>query len=68
MKLFDSNACFGMDMVNHECVNHENFIVMEKVDIAKTADELISEMDRVGIERAVVMAQSAVRSRCYRRQ
>lgn len=54
MKLFDSNACFGMDMVNHECVNHENFIVMEKVDIAKTADELISEMDRVGIERAVV--------------
>ena len=54
MKLFDSNACFGMDMVNHECVNHENFIVMEKVDIAKTADELISEMDRVGIEKAVV--------------
>ena len=26
MQLFDSNACFGMDMVNHECVNHENFI------------------------------------------
>ena len=41
MKLFDSNACFGMDMVNHECVNHENFIVMEKVAIAKTAAELI---------------------------
>ncbi|MBE6645420.1 MAG: hypothetical protein E7612_08610 [Ruminococcaceae bacterium] len=54
MKLFDSNACFGMDMVNHECVNHENFIVMEKVDIAKTAGELVAEMDRVGIEKAVV--------------
>ena len=54
MKLFDSNACFGMDMVNHECVNHENFIVMEKVDIAKTAEELVREMDYVGIERAVV--------------
>ena len=54
MKLFDSNACFGMDMVNHECVNHENFIVMEKVEIAKTAEELIREMDYVGIERAVV--------------
>jgi len=43
-----------MDMVNHECVNHENFIVMEKVDIAKTAGELVAEMDRVGIEKAVV--------------
>ena len=54
MKLFDSNACFGMDMVNHECVNHENFIVMEKVDIAKTAEELVAEMDYIGIDKAVV--------------
>ena len=54
MKLFDSNACFGMDMVNHECVNHENFIVMEKVDIAETAAELVAEMDYIGIEKAVV--------------
>ena len=54
MKLFDSNACFGMDMVNHECVNHENFIVMEKVDIAETAEELVAEMDYIGIEKAVV--------------
>lgn len=54
MKLFDSNASFGIDMVNHECVNHENFIVLEKVDIAKTAGELVEEMDRVGIEKAVV--------------
>ena len=54
MKLFDSNACFGMDMVNHECVNHENFIVMEKVDIAETAQQLVAEMDYIGIEKAVV--------------
>ena len=58
MKLFDSNACFGMDMVNHECVNHENFIVMEKVDIAKTAEELLAQMDYVGIEKAVVWHRS----------
>ena len=54
MKLFDSNACFGMDMVNHECVNHENFIIMEKVDIAETAQQLVDEMDYIGIEKAVV--------------
>lgn len=54
MNLFDSNACFGMDMVNHECVNHENFIVMEKVNIAKTAKDLIAEMDYIGIDKAVV--------------
>ncbi len=54
MKLFDCNASFGIDMVNHECVNHENFIVLEKVEIAKTAEELIAEMDYSGIERALV--------------
>lgn len=54
MKLFDSNACFGKDVVNHECVNHENFIMMEKVDLAETAQELIAKMDYAGIEKAVV--------------
>lgn len=58
MKLFDSNACFGVDMVNHECVNHENFIIMEKVDIAKSAKELVAEMDYMGIEKAVVWHRS----------
>ncbi len=54
MRLYDANACFGMDMVNHECVNHENFIVMEKVDFAKDAQSLISYMDHAGIEKANV--------------
>ena len=58
MKLFDSNASFGLDMVNHECVNHENFIVMEKVDIAATASELIAEFDYVGIDKANVWHRS----------
>lgn len=52
MKLFDANVSFGVDMVNHECVNHENFIVLEKVDIAPDADSLIEYMDYAGIERA----------------
>jgi len=54
MKFFDSNACFGKDVVNHECVNHENFIMMEKVDLAETAADLIAQMDYAGIEKAVV--------------
>lgn len=58
MKIFDCNASFGLDMVNHECVNHENFIVMEKVDVAATAKDLIAEMDRVGIEKASVWHRS----------
>lgn len=58
MKLFDCNASFGLDMVNHECVNHENFIVMEKVDVAATAKDLIAELDYVGIEKASVWHRS----------
>ncbi|MBQ4157873.1 MAG: amidohydrolase family protein [Clostridia bacterium] len=56
--LYDANACFGMDMVNHECVNHENFIVMEKVDIARDVKELIAYMDRAGIDKANVWYRS----------
>jgi len=58
MKLFDANSSFGLDMVNHECVNHENFIILEKVEIARTAKDLIEEMDRVGIEKASVWHRS----------
>ncbi len=54
MKLFDCNACFGNEMINHECVNHENFIVLESVNIAKTADELLECMDYVDIDRSIV--------------
>ena len=58
MKFFDCNASFGLDMVNHECVNHENFIVMEKVDVAHTAKDLVAELDYVGIEKASVWHRS----------
>lgn len=58
MRLFDSNVSFGIDMVNHECVNHENFIVLEEVKIAKTAEQLIAEMDYCGIEKANVWHRS----------
>lgn len=58
MKFFDCNASFGVDMVNHECVNHENFIVLEKVDIAATAADLVAEMDYAGIEKACVWHRS----------
>ena len=54
MILFDANASFGVDMVNHECVNHEGFIVLEKVDIAEDADALIQIMDGHGVQKAVV--------------
>lgn len=58
MVLFDCNACFGNEMVNHECVNHENFIVLEKVDIAKDAKELLKEMDYVDISKSIVWHRS----------
>ena len=58
MKLFDANVSFGLDMVNHPCVNHENFIVMEKVEVAPTAADLIKELDRVNIEKANVWHRS----------
>lgn len=45
-------------MVNHECVNHEQFIVLEKVDIARDAGALIDYMDFAGIERANVWHRS----------
>lgn len=45
-------------MVNHECVNHENFIVLEKVDIAAKASDLVAEMDYAGIEKACVWHRS----------
>lgn len=54
MQFFDANASFGVDMVNHECVNHENFIVLEKVDIAADAKSLTAYMDRAGISRSLV--------------
>ena len=54
MRLFDCNACFGNEMINHECVNHENFIVLEKVELAKTAKELLEYMEAMEISKSLV--------------
>lgn len=54
MKLFDANACFGIDIVNHEVINHEGFVILEKVELAETAAKLIEYMDYFSIDKAVV--------------
>ena len=54
MIYFDANASFGIDIINHECVNHERYVVVEHVDIACDADKLIEYMDRHGIAKANV--------------
>lgn len=58
MDLFDANVCFGNDLINHEVVNHEGFIVLEKVKIAKNAQDLLEYMDYAGIKKALVWHRS----------
>jgi len=54
VKYIDASVYIGEDLINHEVVNHERFIVHEKVTQIKDADSLIEYMDYAGIERAVV--------------
>ena len=54
MEYFDASACFGSEAVNHEVVNHENFIVLEKVESAPDAKSLLNAMDYSGIQKALV--------------
>jgi len=58
MEFFDANVCFGTETVNHEVVNHERFIVLEKVDTAPDAKSLLDYMDYTGIKRALVWHSS----------
>lgn len=58
MKLFDCNVCYGREMINHECVNHENFIVLEKVKTAENIQELLGCMDDFNITRGIVWHKS----------
>lgn len=58
MKFFDCSACIGMGGINREIVNHENYIVMEKVKEPKNAQELLAEMDFNGVDCAVVYHQA----------
>ena len=54
MKIIDASVCLGDDFVKHPIVNHESFIVMEQVQTASTSAELLSVMDKFGIEKAAV--------------
>lgn len=54
MIFFDASICFGNEIVNHEVVNHEHFIVMEKVDVASDALCLLDYMDYAGVKNAIV--------------
>jgi predicted TIM-barrel fold metal-dependent hydrolase len=54
MTFFDANSRLGAEMINHEVVNHEGFIILEPAALAENAPELIAYMDRIGIEKALI--------------
>lgn len=58
MKWIDCSACIGLGGINRQIVNHENYIVTEKVREPATAEELLAEMDFCGVDEAVVWHQS----------
>ncbi|MBO5068697.1 MAG: amidohydrolase family protein [Clostridia bacterium] len=60
MKFIDCSASIGLASVNKYIVNHEDYIICEKVDQAANADELLKEMDRCGVDEACVYHQSVV--------
>lgn len=58
MKFIDMSATIGYGTVNKSIVNHENYIVYEKVKQAKNSEELLQEMDFCGIDEAVTWHQT----------
>lgn len=60
MKWIDCSACIGLDSINREIVNHENYYVYEKVRQAEHAADLLEEMDFCGIDEAFVYHQGMV--------
>jgi len=58
MRFIDCSACIGYGGVNRRIVNHENYIVTEKVNEPKDAEGLLAEMDFCGVDAAVVYHQS----------
>ncbi len=60
MKFIDCSAAIGYGGINRQIVNHENYIVKEKVNEPKNAEELLAEMDFNGIDRAVVYHSAMV--------
>ncbi|MBP1996604.1 amidohydrolase family protein [Paenibacillus eucommiae] len=60
MKIIDCSCAIGYKTINYEIVNHENFIVREKVKQARDAEELLLELDFCGIDSAVVSHNTMV--------
>lgn len=60
LRFFDCSACIGFGGINREIVNHEDYIVTERVREPADASELLEEMDFCGIDEAVVYHQSMV--------
>jgi len=54
MKLIDCSCAIGYKTVNYEIVNHENFLVRERVKQARNAEELLAELIFCGIDSAIV--------------
>jgi len=54
MRFFDASIRFGNEITNHEIVNHEGFIIIEPVNLAKDVATLIYHMDEAGIGKAIV--------------
>ncbi|MGN1059722.1 MAG: hypothetical protein ACI4QW_04750, partial [Clostridia bacterium] len=60
MKWIDCSAAIGLNSINCEIINHENYYVYEKVKQAAHAKDLLDEMDFCGIDEAFVYHQSMV--------
>ncbi len=60
MKWIDCSAAIGLNSINCEIINHENYYVYEKVKQAEHAKDLLAEMDFCGIDEAYVYHQAMV--------
>ena len=60
MKFIDCSAAIGYGGINRQIINHENYIVKEKVNEPKNAEELLAEMDFNGIDGAAVYHSSMI--------
>ena len=60
MKWIDCSAAIGLNSINCEIINHENYYVYEKVKQAPHAKDLLEEMDFCGVDEAFVYHQGMV--------
>ncbi len=62
MKFIDCSASIGYATVNKKIINHEKYPIVEKVVQAKDGAELLTFMDKCGIDEAIVYHQQQVDS------